>query len=243
MSMTINRGGLSVTKSLIILNVIIFLVGMVARQEAVFNIACPGGRSTSTFEVLFAYSWFTCFIEGQLWRLITYQFVHANVGHLVFNMWALYFFGPAVEGIFGPKRYLLFYLSCGVAGALFSSAITASGLIGPSGMELGNTVYGQFLSSLSPFMPLWQLIPLVGASAAIYGIMVAVAFMFPHARVSLLFPPVTLSMRTLALCVIGIAVFIVLSSGDNAGGEAGHLGGIIMGALIMWLIKKGILRW
>lgn len=79
----------------------------------------------------------------------------------------------------------------------------------------------------------WQMMPLVGASASIYGVMVATAFLYPDVRISLIFPPVTLKLRTFTLGVIGIAAATILFNLSNAGGEAGHLGGIIMGAVIM----------
>jgi membrane associated rhomboid family serine protease len=77
------------------------------------------------------------------------------------------------------------------------------------------------------------MIPLIGASASIYGVLVACAFMYPDVRISRLFPPVTLRLRTFALVIIGIAAATILFNFNNAGGEAGHLGGIIMGAIIM----------
>ena len=81
------------------------------------------------------------------------------------------------------------------------------------------------------------MIPLVGASAAIYGVMVACAFMYPDVMISLLFPPITLRLRTFAIIIIGIASATILFNLGNAGGEAGHLGGIIMGALVMVIWK------
>ena len=86
------------------------------------------------------------------------------------------------------------------------------------------------------------MIPLVGASAAIYGVMVACAFMYPDVRISLLFPPVTLRLRTFAIIIIALATGTILFNLSNAGGEAGHLGGFIMGAIIMSIWKYRILH-
>lgn len=236
-----NRTSLSVTTSLIIINVVVFLVGLIARQPALLGIAVPGADvAEPTLQVMGAYSWFTCFMEGQIWRLITYQFLHANFGHILFNMWALYFFGPAVERVMGPKKFLLYYLSCGVAGALFSSLLAGIGLYStldsPQSYLAVNELVQQFTDYSGAVSP-WQLVPMIGASAAVYGVMVSVAYMFPNERISLLFPPVTMTLRTFALVVIGIAAVHVLLNLNNAGGEAGHLGGIIMGALVMVIWK------
>ncbi len=240
---------LSVTHSLILINVVVFILGMVVRQPALLGLPAPGvGHSESFAMVIGSYSWFTCFMEGELWRLITYQFVHAHLGHIVFNMWALFFFGPAVENAMGGRRFLLFYLVCGVAGALFSSLLAGLGIYS----SLPNTpemlIEVNWLAQSVGFEGLvhpWQLMPMVGASAAIYGVMVATAFMYPHVQISLLFPPVTMKLRTFAIVIIGLASFVILFNLDNAGGEAGHLGGVIMGALIMmvWKLRTAGRAW
>lgn len=240
-----NERKLSVTNALIIINAVVFFVGIMVQREALLGIPFPQAPKTSVFEITCAYSWFTCFLEGQLWRLITYQFVHANFGHILFNMWALYFFGPAVEHAMGPRRFLAFYLVCGVAGALFSSLL--------AGMDLYTTLpdvpQNEFVcNQIAAFagyeglVRCWEMIPLIGASASIYGVMVACAFMYPDVMISLIFPPVTLRLRTFALIIIGIASATILFNLSNAGGEAGHLGGIIMGALIMLAWKHRILN-
>lgn len=200
----------------------------------------PGADFTEpTLQVLGAYSWFTCFMEGEIWRMVTYQFLHANFGHILFNMWALFFFGPAVERIMGPRKFLLYYLGCGVAGALFSSVLAGIGLysaLDNQSFYSVNALVQQFTDYSGTVEP-WQMVPMIGASAAVYGVMVSVAFMFPHVRISLLFPPVSMTMRTFALVIIGIAAASVLLNLNNAGGEAGHLGGIIMGAIVMLIWK------
>ena len=152
-------------------------------------------------------------------------------------MWALYFFGPAVEYAMGSRRYLAFYLTCGVAGALFSSFLSGLGFYSPGNSMLMACNELAAYTGYSGMVEVWQMIPLIGASAALYGVIIATAFMYPDARISLLFPPITLKLRTFALWVVGIASFIILFNLDNAGGEAGHLGGIIMGALIMYIWK------
>lgn len=231
---------LSVTNALIIINVVVFMVGLMVQREALLGISFPQGPKTSVFEITCAYSWFTCFLEGQLWRLVTYQFVHANFGHILFNMWALYFFGPAVEQAMGPRRFLLFYLVCGVAGALFSSLLAGLNLYTslpdiPQKEIICNQIAA--FAGYEGYVQCWEMIPLVGASAAIYGVMVACAFMYPDVMISLLFPPITLRLRTFAIIIIGIASATILFNLGNAGGEAGHLGGIIMGALVMVIWK------
>ena len=236
-----NQRSISVTTSLIIINIAVFLVGMMVQKPSMLALSIPwADQKESAFFIFGSYSWFTCFMEGQLWRLISYQFVHANLGHILFNMWALYFFGPAIEDIMGSRKFLAYYLTCGVAGALFSSLLASMGLYAslpttPETIAAVNEL-AQYVGFDGLVMP-WQMIPMVGASAAIYGVMVAAAFLYPEVKISLLFPPVTLKLRTFAMWIIGIASFTIIFNLSNAGGEAGHLGGIIMGAIIMIIWK------
>lgn len=214
-----NQRSLTVTQSLLIINVLVFVLGLFVQapldRELAMRWGGGDGSGVSVFKLFWNYSFEGCFQEGEFWRVVTYQFVHSNTMHLIFNMWALFFFGPIVERLMGGKWYLAYYLGCGVAGALFFSLLAALGFFGPG----------------------WMDTPLIGASAAIYGVMVAVAFIAPDARVQLVFPPVSMTMRTFALVVIAIACSTIVFQWDNAGGEAGHLGGIIMGAIVMTVWK------
>ena len=234
-----NQYRLTVTQSLLILNIIVFVVGLAVQRNAIFCIAMPEGYPVSIFELLGAHSWYLSFTNGELWRLVTYQFVHANLGHLVFNMWALYFFGPVVEEMMGSRRYLAYYLGCGVAGALFSSLLAYYGVYGTLSDPAAYVYTCNRLLAEGCAVPgaPSQIVPMVGASAAIYGVMIAAAFMFPDARLRLLFPPITLKLRTFAWVIIGIATVVILFNLTNAGGEAGHLGGIILGAIVMLVWK------
>jgi membrane associated rhomboid family serine protease len=150
--------------------------------------------------------------EFKLWEFITFQFLHGSLGHVLFNCIGLFFFGPWLERWWGTWRFLIFYLCCGVAGATFFTLLVELGGLPGIGINSG----------------------LVGASAGIYGILIGVAVIAPNLRVALLFPPIELSMRQMAMALMAISIgSIVLSLGGNEGGEAGHLGGAILGYLLM----------
>lgn len=168
----------------------------------------------------------TALAEGEWWQFVTFQFLHGSVGHILFNSIGLYFFGPWMERWWGAGKFIVFYLLCGAAGAFFFVVLVGVGIL-PQGD------WGKFADGSVGWISMND-IPLVGASAGIYGILVGVAVIAPAMRVSLLFPPVTLSMRRLALILMGIsAALIVFKIGGNEGGEAGHLGGAIMGFFLM----------
>ncbi len=158
------------------------------------------------------YSVDTAVFGLQIWRFVTFQFLHGSLGHVFFNCMGIYFFGPWMERWWGSRQFLVFYLLCGVAGAVFFSLLMLAGLLPSDGMAS----------------------PLVGASAGIYGILIGVAVIAPQMRVALLFPPIELSMRQLAIGLMAISVgSILLKFGGNEGGEAGHLGGAILGYVLM----------
>ena len=148
----------------------------------------------------------------QLWRFVTFQFLHGSLGHVFFNCMGIFFFGPWMERWWGSQKFLIFYLLCGVGGAVFFSLLVWLGLLPGDGLVS----------------------PLIGASAGIYGILIGVAVIAPQMRVALLFPPIELSMRQLAIGLMVISIgSILLQWGGNEGGEAGHLGGAILGYILM----------
>ncbi len=154
--------------------------------------------------------------SGRLWEFFTFQFMHGSVGHVLFNSIGLYFFGPWMERHWGLGRFIAFYLLCGVAGAVLYTVLVFMGVL--------ESAY------------------LVGASAGIYGILAGVAVVAPNLRVALLFPPIELSMRQLAIALMVISLgMIVLPFGLNRGGEAGHLGGAVLGFLL--IRYPGLLNW
>ena len=146
----------------------------------------------------------------QLWRFLTFQFLHASLSHILFNMIALYFFGPLVETYLGARRYLAFYLLCGMAGAALYLIFWRVGVLD----VLAET-------------------RLVGASAGIFGVLIGAARVAPDTTVMLLFPPIPMKLKVFAWVMLAIALATVLEQGQNAGGQVAHLGGAGVGALLI----------
>ena len=146
--------------------------------------------------------------RGQIWRLLTFQFLHASPTHLAMNMIWLFLFGQIVEGQFGPRRYLAFYLLCGLAGAVMYALLWACGIL------IGNAA-----------------VPMVGASAGVFGVMMAAAEIAPDMEIFIWIASVPI--RVLAWISLGMAALVILRVGSNAGGEAAHLGGGLLGFLLI----------
>lgn len=163
------------------------------------------------------YYWFNFNVDQavngfQVWRWITYQFVHSLTDfiHIFFNMMILLVLGPSMEQWWGSKRFLVFYLVCGVSGAVVFCIMYYVGILSVS-------VYS----------------PLVGASGSIYGICVGAATAYPTQRLKMLWLPFEFRLRTFAWIILGIAVLSVLVGSQNAGGEAAHLGGAVLGFILV----------
>jgi membrane associated rhomboid family serine protease len=181
-------------KRLLIINVAVFLLSfLIPRLEPLI------------FDWLSVYpaTWWMCL---QLWRPITYQFLHGGIGHIFVNMLVLYFFGPVLERLWGSKKFLIFYLVCGAMGGLFFPLL----------VHVGWLRMGQ----------------LVGASGSILGMLAAAAILFPNMRVFVwgIFP---VKITILALIFAGISIVAVLRPDlyENAGGQAAHLAGMAAGAV------------
>ncbi|MEY4534695.1 MAG: hypothetical protein RLZZ246_1013 [Planctomycetota bacterium] len=154
----------------------------------------------------------------EFWRIIGFQFVHADANHLIFNMLGLFFFGGVIERYLGAKRYLAFYLLCGIFGALMYLTLNLGGWA----LTLLQ------VKAIPGFLFNDPTTPLVGASAGIFGIMFAAARLAPNTQV-LLFFVIPMKLRTLAILLLGWAIWTIVRAGNNAGGEAAHLGGAIAG--------------
>ena len=182
-----------VTRSLLIVNVIMFVATLInedfmIRTFAMFYPASP------------LFRW---------WQPLTHMFMHGGWWHLFFNMYSLYIFGMAVERILGQKRFLTLYFLCG---------------FGAAAAQLGVQALDSSL----------QFIPTVGASGCLYGVIVAFAMIFPEARLTLIFPPVTLSAKWMAIIFIGIELFTGITGTQAGVAHFAHLGGALIGWLLIW---------
>jgi membrane associated rhomboid family serine protease len=166
------------------------------------------------------------FVPGfQVWRFITFQFLHYNWIHLLFNMLGLWFVGGLVEQHLGFKRYAAFYLTCGIFGALFYLLLNFIGYV----IKL---TYGSVQIPGILFND--EYTPLIGASAGVFGVLIAAARLEPMATVWVYFL-IPVRLRTAVTVLVLITLFNLFSGSHNAGGEAAHVGGILAG---FYFIKR-----
>ncbi len=189
---------------LMAINFAVFLIGAFFFQAT---------RDVGGMRLTFLEQWFCIYPYSvgsalQIWRLITYQFLHGNFFHILINMLWLYFLGPTLERHWGGKKFLQFYFICGAAGGIFYTVLVAVGILGAG--------------------------PMVGASGAILGLFAACAILFPRFNVFLIPFPVAIPIRVAAIGGIVIYLWFVVTRADNAGGHAAHLAGMVAGAVYVF---------
>lgn len=188
-------------------------------------------------------------------QLVTYMFIHANFTHLFFNMFALFIFGGIIERSMGSGRFLFYYISCGIVAALVQMGVYAilihqyAQMFSPQDFQdiIRYGWSGAFFYDPSAQM-LNALVngPMVGASGAIYGVILAFGMLFPNQPVYLFFIPVPIKAKWL---VIGYGILELVSGLGNTVDNVAHfahLGGMIAGViLILYWKKKGVFnnRW
>lgn len=230
-----------VTKNLLILNVLIFgVMELVPVIDARLTQWCALHYFTSPG-----------FNAAQL---LTYMFLHGGFTHLFFNMFALVMFGGVIERTMGAKRFLTYYLSCGIFAALVQMAAYAVALHPYYGMfppdelkyiiDEGWKAINMGMNFTDPTMAKINLLvngPMVGASGAIYGIILAFGMLYPNQPLYLFFIPVPIKAKYLVIGYGLIELSLGLGSVTDNIAHFAHLGGMIAGIiLILYWKKKGV---
>lgn len=198
----------------------------------------------------------------KVWQPITHMFMHGGFAHIAFNMFALYSFGSVLEQFWGGKKFLFFYISCGLGAAIVNFAVNYYFYQDSLNILLANGFNkADILSVLSEgkIDTRWQQIltvsefkhftgayfgSVVGASGAIYGLLVAFTFMFPNAELALMFIPIPIKAKYMVpVYMLLFDGFFGIFGGSFLGIESGiahyaHMGGAFFGFMIVWYWKK-----
>jgi len=154
-----------------------------------------------------------------VWQPITYMFMHGGIFHILFNMYTLLMFGAPLERALGTKKFTIFYFVCGIGAAIIHAGVQ---------YLLGSAYLG---------------IPMVGASGAIYGILIGFAMFYPETRLTLIFPPVTLKAKSFVWIFVGIELFTGVTGTVEGVAHFAHLGGMLFGFLLLQYWKKSGKLW
>jgi membrane associated rhomboid family serine protease len=236
------RSATPVVKNIIIINVLFFLGSM----------AIPGLDHT-----LSGYYWSSP--NFQPWQIVTHMFMHAGIGHIFFNMYGLYLFGSALENYWGSKRFLTYYIVSGLGAFVLHNAMTYFELsqvipqLSPADWDMvraeGANAMQEGKNFIDPLMRKANSVlntGMVGASGAVFGILLAFGMLFPNTELMLLFPPIPLKAKWLVFGYGALELYSAVQAnpGDNVAHFA-HLGGMISGYILLkyWQNKTTDNHW
>ena len=202
----------TVTKNLVAINILMFIATLVNENLMVTN-----------FAMFYPVSPFF-----KPWQILTHMFMHGGFWHIFFNMYSLLMFGSILERSLGPKKYLIFYFVTGLGAVALHTGVEwmqARVFIANGAVD----AYQQLLVT-----------PTLGASGAIYGVLIGFAMLYPQARLTLIFPPIPMTAKWLVIIFAAIELFSGINGIQDGVAHFAHLGGMLFGwLLIRWWRKHG----
>lgn len=225
----------SVTINLLIINTIMLVASAVLRHKGI-----------DLNDILGLHYWKGS--DFNVAQVVTYMFMHANFTHLFFNMFSLIMFGRILENVLGKKRFLFYYISCGIGAALVQELVwmltwentlvlqDANGFVAMRGAEAVEyaVTHGMINDYFNSFIT-------VGASGAVFGILLAFGMIFPNMPLYLMFIPIPIKAKWMVLGYGAIELFFGINGWQGSVAHFAHLGGMIFGFLIlMYWKKKGV---
>ena len=216
-----------VTRNLLLLNVVAFLATVVAGTNA---------SGDYVLNELLGLHFFMA-SDFHVYQLFTYMFMHGNFEHILFNMFALWMFGCVVERVWGPQKFLFYYIVCGLGAGLFQELaqfvqfyMLASDQVPGFNFSMLSAV----ANNSSALLNAWTT---VGASGAIYGILLAFGMIFPNDRIFIFPIPIPIKAKYLVIGYAAIELFSALSTTNDGVAHVAHLGGMVFGFFLIryWL--------
>lgn len=210
------------TKNLIIINIILFLALGVGEKSG-FDLSDTMGLHfimAPNFNPL---------------QFITYMFMHASFSHIAFNMFSLWMFGRIIESVLGTKKFIIYYMVCGIGAGLCQEAVQFASYYaqGLDQYQMVNT--GLSTIPMEQYLSSWTT---VGASGAVYGILLAYGMLFPNERVMLLIPPIPMKAKYMIMGFIVIELILALANPGDSIAHFAHIGGAFAGWIMIRLHRK-----
>ena len=227
-----------VVKNLIIINVLFYV--------ATYILELNGIRLSSYLGLYFPQS-----ENFRLHQIFTHMFMHGSLTHIFFNMFALYMFGRVLESVWGPKRFLMYYLITGIGAAILHSFVNFleyQSLVskmspetveyvkteGPALWNQGKNFSDVFAGKLNMLLN----IPTVGASGAVFGLLLAFGMLFPNTQLMLLFPPIPIKAKYFVMGYGAIELYLGFTHPGSHIAHFAHLGGMLFGFIMIKYWQK-----
>lgn len=210
----------TITKNLLIVNVVVFLATYLFRNMGV-----------DLNNVLGLH--FFLAPDFHIYQLFTYMFAHGGFSHIFFNMFALWMFGCIVERTWGPKKFLTYYIVCGVGAGLFQELAQFAQFYLIASEQLSHFTLAQTMkvaNANAVFLNLWTT---VGASGAVYGILLAFGMLYPEERIFIFPLPVPIKAKWFVMGYAAIELFMAYSSTGDGVAHLAHLGGMVFGFFLI----------
>ena len=216
-----NRGGFmsnipTAVKNIIIINVLVMI--MISLNEEFMIEKFALFYPTSPF-----FHW---------WQPVTHMFMHGGFFHLLFNMYTLFIFGSVLERVWGPKKFLIFYFATGLGAAAIHTGV--------EWIQMQSWIAQAAEGTQSALMAIhtMKMTPTVGASGAIYGVLMGYAMLYPDSMLTLVLPPVSLKAKWFVLIFAGIELLTGITGTGGGIAHFAHLGGLIFGYILIRVWKK-----
>lgn len=198
-----------------------------------------------------------------IWQFVTHMFMHGSFMHILFNMYGLFAFGSPLEAMWGRNKFLFFYFSAGIGAGLIYTGVNYFQFqqvyqdlinLGLTNVDIQAILEtGKYNSEITNYISAEKLnnfysifhVPAVGASGALYGILVAFAMLFPNAEMMLIFVPYPIKAKYFIPVIVGLDLFSGVTGFSIFGGgiaHFAHVGGAVIGFFIMWYWKKNQFR-
>nr|WP_313979038.1 rhomboid family intramembrane serine protease [uncultured Prevotella sp.] len=211
-----------VTKNLLIINILVFIATYVVR-----------GMNIDLNDI-FGLHFFLA-SDFRIWQFFTYMFMHGGFTHILMNMFMLWMFGMVVENVWGPRKFLFYYIVCGVGAGLCQElaqygTYLVEGLANFDSVRVGTTVL--------PMDVYLNMMNTVGASGAIYGVLLAFGMLFPEERMFIIPIPVPIKAKWIIMGSIVVELFSAIGTSNDGVAHLAHLGGMLFGFILIRYWKK-----
>lgn len=215
----------TITKNLLIINLIAFLA---------MKVMLASGLDLND---VFGLHFFLA-DNFHVYQLFTYMFMHGSFEHILFNMFALWMFGSAVEHRWGTRRFLFFYIFCGVGAGILQELAQLGSFVATAYAQLPGIKLSNMLMVAANSQDYLRLLTTVGASGAIYAVMLAFGMTFPEERIFIFPIPFPIKSKWFVVICVGIELLSSLSSTNDGVAHLAHLGGMLFGYILIRYWRK-----